>query len=177
MARSLRDTIEALRRSVSAVIDGSVLPPGAPGFDEDYRHGFRIGATRLLHGLTRDVELVEMMPAYALPNTANWCLGLVNLRGRLIPVYDLKPLLEGAQAAGTSPKLLISGADDFATGLVIDGTPSPVPVGPDSLVADDSIVPAVLRAATRAVYRIGEETWVEPDYDALFGDLAARAAL
>lgn len=176
MARSLRDTIEALRRSVSAVIDGSAVAQSAPEIDENRRHGFRVGRTPLLHELARDVELTELMPAYSLPNTAHWCLGLINLRGRLIPVYDLKPLLEGALPDTARPKLLISGSGDLAAGLVIDDTPAPVIVEPGRLVPDaDRAVPAVLRGATRGVYRMAGEAWIDPDYDALFSDLAARA--
>lgn len=178
MARSLRDTIEALRRSVSAVIDRSALPETAPEIDENRRHGFRIGQVPLLHELTRDVELIELMPAYPLPNTAHWCLGLVNLRGRLIPVYDLNPLLGRAQPAPTGAKLLISGAGELATGLVIDDTPTAIIVEPSRRATVDwggGVVPPVLREAVRAVYEIAGESWIDPDYDALFADLAARA--
>ncbi len=177
MARDLHDTIDALRQSVSTVIDGSALSRVASELDGNRRHGFRVGRTRLLHELTREVELVDMRPAYALPNTAHWCLGLVNLRGRLIPVYDLETLLEGTRSEPERARLLVSGSDDLATGLVIHDTPILMVVTPDCLVAEHGMVPAGLRTATRAVYRIGGESWIDPDYDALFADLAAHAVL
>ncbi len=66
-------------------------------------------------------EVISQPAIAPLPGTSAWLLGLCNLRGNLVPVYQL----HGALAAPLPPQplVLIIGRGDQALGLVIDQLP------------------------------------------------------
>ena len=71
------------------------------------RYGFRIGDFRFVHDLNLPVELMELPRCFELPNASVWFSGLVNLRGNLVPVFDLKSLLGEAGPSGDRQMLLV----------------------------------------------------------------------
>ena len=46
--------------------------------------------------------------------------GVINLRGSIVPVYDLRPLLGLGEAANTGGKTVIATVDDEVFGLIVD---------------------------------------------------------
>ena len=149
----------------------------APGDGEDVhthvqRYGFRIGANQLLHDLNLPVELGEAPRCFPLPNSGAWFRGLMNLRGNLVPVFDLADLIEGEEIRPRRQMLLVIGSGDRAAGLIIDGTPMQISVDTGHRVDDPEDVPQVLRDHLRAAYQFAGGLWLEVDFDALFQTLA-----
>lgn len=58
------------------------------------RLGFRIGNLGLLIAEQATSELSEVLAICPIPFSKNWLLGLMNLRGNLMPVFDLYELLK-----------------------------------------------------------------------------------
>lgn len=85
------------------------------------RLGFRIGGTALLIPPGTLAEVVDLPPIHRLPNTPTWCLGLVNLRGNIAPVFNLHALLDEESKARSH--LLILGKGAETVGFLIDGLP------------------------------------------------------
>jgi len=140
------------------------------------RYGFRIGACRLVHDLSLAVELIELPRCYDLPNSSAWFSGLVNLRGNLVPVFDLKSLLGISAPTGYRQMLLVIGSGERVAGLVIDGTPDHINLEADSRVDEPNHVPEILREHLQGAYDYGGEIWYEADYEGLFQSLAQRTA-
>lgn len=138
------------------------------------RYGFRIGASRFVHDLSFAVELIELPACYDLPNSSEWFSGLVNLRGNLVPVFDLKNLLGGTGPTGERQMLLVMGGGETVAGLVIDGTPDHISIDAGSRVERPDSVPEILRDHLEGAYEFAGETWYQPDYKGLFGSLAQR---
>lgn len=139
-----------------------------------HRYGFRVGGARFLHDLSLGVELVDMQRLYELPNAGEGFAGLVNLRGNLVPVFDLKPLLGEETAEPDKQMLLVIGTGDHAAALAIDGNPERVTLDAADRVDEASRVPELLRDRLRGLYARAGQTWMEPDYEALFEALAGR---
>ena len=53
------------------------------------RYGFRIGPLRLMVAPSVLNEVLQEVPVYGLPGSPPWIAGLLNLRGNLVPVFDL----------------------------------------------------------------------------------------
>ena len=140
------------------------------------RYGFRVGAWSLLFDPVLSSELVDREQLCALPNSAPWFIGLANVRGTLTPVFDLENALHEAAAFSQGRKLLVIGVRTRAAALVIDEMPHRLVLDPTAVaplpLQSDPIAPFV-----RAAYRLEESSWLDLDYNLLFGELCARGTL
>ncbi len=140
------------------------------------RYGFRIGACRFVHDVSLEVELIELPHCYGLPNSSVWFSGLVNLRGNLVPAFDLKSLLGGGGSTGGRQMLLVIGSGERAAALVIDGTPDHISIDAGNRVEQPQHVPEVLQDHLQGAYEYAGETWYQVSYEGLFESLAQRTA-
>lgn len=88
------------------------------------RYGFKIGDLGLLINPDVGSEVLSMPQIATLPNTPSGFLGLINLRGNLVPVYELRNLLDlPPRPASVTAMVLVFGKDDSAVGITIEGYP------------------------------------------------------
>jgi twitching motility protein PilI len=176
MTAELLSPTVALTRYFVAPDQEQGMPDGAGISTPIQRYGFRIGGCRFVHDLTLAVELIELPHCYDLPNSSVWFSGLVNLRGNLVPVFDLKSLLGGTGPAGDRQMLLVIGNGDTVAGLVIDGTPDHISIDTGSRIEQPQHVPEILQEHLQGAYEFAGETWYQANYEGLFGSLARRTA-
>jgi len=120
MNRPLLDPLVALgRRFVLPLMETPARP--AKESKVSTRIGFRLGSSTLLALPGTLAEIMDPPPVYRLPNTPDWCLGMINLRGNLLPVFNAHALL--GEPATRQPRLLILGSGTEAAGLMVDGLP------------------------------------------------------
>jgi twitching motility protein PilI len=136
------------------------------------RFGARVGDIGLLVPLGMLSEVVEDVKIYPLPTTPQWFHGLINLRGSLIPVFNLKMLFQMDDKRVETTNLLVLNTGEAAVGLLIDGLPV-------TLDASESIelfpmLPPALREYSKAVYVQDDEVWVEFDFDGFFGAVCSQ---
>lgn len=116
-------------------------------------------------------EVLERMPIYPLPKAPTELLGLVNLRGNLIPVFDIKPLLELDRSTLHDKNcLLILGAGDKAVGILIDGLPQLA--NTSHSLSRLPPLPATLRSHVTKAYIQNHDVWLEFDHYGFFGALS-----
>jgi len=137
------------------------------------RLGFNVGNLHFLVAFDSASELSEMVPVFALPNTAAWFQGLANLHGNLVPVFDLARLL----ATGRDPKavsmLLVLGQREAAAAIVVDGLPRRLRLDSAAKV-DLPALPEAIRDYIRGAYLHENEIWLEFDHGRFFPATAAR---
>ena len=92
------------------------------------RFGFQVGDIGLLVPTGMRSELVEETEIYPLPTTPTWFPGLINLRGGLVPVFDLRRLFKIDDLAGRKPGLLVLNTGTEAVSVLIDSLPLPVDI-------------------------------------------------
>ena len=80
-----------------------------------------------------DIQLVEEVVTkgrvHPLPDMPPRLLGMLRLRGELVPVVDIAPLLELELAAGT-PAILVVDVDGARLGVAVDATHDVVSLAP-----------------------------------------------
>jgi purine-binding chemotaxis protein CheW len=136
------------------------------------RQAFRIGHMRLLAPFATASELTEMPNVYPLPRMPANLLGLVNLHGRIVPLFDLAALFETQHLPREKRMLLVIGHGDAAAGIVIDGLPRRMVFQPENEI----ITPALSAAAAGAVlatYVNGQDAWFEFNYAQLLDQLVS----
>lgn len=130
------------------------------------RFGFRVGEIGLLVPPGMLSELVEESEIYPLPTTPSWFRGLINLRGSLVPVFDLKKLFEIQGESTEVTNLVVLNSGEEAVGILIDGLP--VTLDATKVPEQSPPLPPVLRKYSQTVYVRDQEIWVEFDFDGFF---------
>ncbi len=79
-------------------------------------------------------ELIKLPLVTPVPRTAESCLGIISLRGTIVPVIDLSRILKlGAQPVTRSTRVLVLRAEGDPIGLVVDRVTSVVRIERDSI--------------------------------------------
>jgi len=134
------------------------------------RQGFRIGHMRLAAPFATTSELVEMPNVYPLPRMPANLLGLVNLHGRIVPLFDLANLFETTHLPREKRMVLVLGHGNDAAGVVIDGLPRRLVFTPDDQIIPPAL-PAAAATAVTTTYLQGKDAWFEFDYAQLLDHL------
>jgi len=140
--------------------------------DDVVRQAFRIGHMRLIAPFDTASELTEMPNVYPLPRMPDNLLGLVNLHGRIVPLFDLAALFETEHMPREKRMLLVMGHGNNAAGIVIDGLPRRMVFAPDSRILPPAL-PEGPAAAIVATYLAGNDAWFEFDYAQLLDQLVS----
>ena len=138
------------------------------------RYGFRIGSIGLVVAEDKDCEVIDDASISPIPNTPVWLCGLLNLRGNLVPVFDLKLLFGIEQQNQDKQRLLMVDEGDMAVALRIDGLPRVVDTRHRS--ARLPPMPEVLREHVHAAYVHEDTIWLDVDVEAFFASLGAQIA-
>jgi|SRR5687767_14911174 twitching motility protein PilI len=140
--------------------------------NEVVRQAFRVGHMRLLAPFAKASELTEMPNVYPLPRMPANLLGLVNLHGRIVPLFDLAALFETEHLPREKRMLLVIGHGKDAAGIVIDGLPRRMAFAPESRILPPAL-PEGPAAAIVATYLAGDDAWFEFDYAQLLDQLVS----
>lgn len=130
------------------------------------RFGFRIGDLGLLVPVGMVSELIEDVEIYSLPTTPDWFRGLMNLRGGLVPVFDLKWLFEMQTGGGKTPKLLVLNERVHAVGVLIDMLPKSIWL--DQPLPQTPPLPPLLGQYSMGAYVKDQDIWIEFDFEGFF---------
>lgn len=147
-------------------------PGGVPGAARasidglQARQGFRVGTLNLMIRYADGSELTELPPLHRLPNAPHWLLGMANLHGMLVPVFDLARWLGIERPAAVKPMLLVLGHGADAAGVVIEGLPERLRWSAGQ-IADAATVPEALAPVAQRAVLIGERLWFDLDTLAL----------
>jgi twitching motility protein PilI len=134
---------------------------------EPLRFGVRVVDIGLLIPSGMLSEVVEDAKIYPLPTAPHWFQGLINLRGTLVPIFNLKVLFQiDKPDTEDGTNLLVLNSDDQAAGFLIDGLPMALNV--TQSLTQIPLLPAVLREHAHVVYVQDGRVWVEFDFDGLF---------
>ena len=108
----------------------------------------RLGEARYALDLAAIAEVVPVPVATRVPDQPVWLSGVVNWRGRVLPVLDIR-LLMGVTAVplASSARLVVLAADDVLVGVLAEAVPGVHP-GP---LSDAEAPPATLAGEAAAL--------------------------
>jgi chemotaxis signal transduction protein len=81
---------------------------------------FRIGGELHACDILLVQEVVTRMPVHALPDMPERLLGVLRLRGELVPVVDVAPALELRLEAGRTPAVLVTESEAGRVGVAAE---------------------------------------------------------
>lgn len=128
------------------------------------RYGFRTAGLGLLIRQGVGSEVVPMMPIATIPNSPIWLLGMINLRGNLVPVCDLRLVIgEESEASQEKPMILVLDKGEQTVGFLIDG----YPIALTALRPANQLpgLPQLLEKHVQTMIATNEEVWLEFDHE------------
>ena len=109
-----------------------------------------MGGLHLMIGYEDGSQLTELPQVFRMPNAPRWMLGMANLHGTLIPVFDLAAYLGIEREATDRRFLLVLGHGADAAGVVIEQSVAPASTrGGSPVFRPDSIRPGLPGSALR----------------------------
>ncbi|MDI3280114.1 MAG: chemotaxis protein CheW [Bacillota bacterium] len=82
---------------------------------------FRLGQAEYAVTLDQVQEIINVSEIARVPHAPPYVLGVLNLRGRILPVIDLKKRLNlGRTEIGESSRIVVAKVDDVVVGLLVD---------------------------------------------------------
>ena len=122
-------------------------------------------------------EIRGWAPSTTLPHTPDHVLGVINLRGSVIPVIDmairlgLKPIEPTERSA-----IIVTQIASKLVGLLVENVSDMITVKNSDLQPAPDVLPEAERALTRAIIPVNNEMICYLDLDALFPNVEELAA-
>jgi len=133
--------------------------------------GIRIGDFGFLLPVSAHCEVIERPIVHPIPNVQAWFNGLLNRRGRIVPVIDLAMLL-GASSFPQQRWLFSMGQEEKNFAVWLDDYPQLLSSG-EFEIAPPPVLPTPLQNLTVDAYRHNGQTWLRVVFDALLQNLMA----
>ncbi|MGV8940469.1 MAG: chemotaxis protein CheW [Lysobacter sp.] len=125
-----------------------------------------LGRDRYAFELLRVQEVVRMSPIIALRGTATAMLGVMNLRGRVVPVFDLAQWLgTGRVDPDEHARIIVVERDDELIGVLVSAVDDVVTLSREHI---EPPLPGTDSSGMVGIARIGRQPTVLLDADALF---------
>ncbi len=141
------------------------------------RYGFIIEDVGFLIQENIVCEVVVDFKLFAIPNTSTWMRGWVNVRGNLVPVYDMSGLLGFDSDIRRYNKLLIIDKGVDAIGVLVSKLPQSFNVSEWEKSSDLNDLPGTLSGFVSQSYFSNEIIWLDFNYKDYFLSIKKDIAL
>jgi len=138
------------------------------------RFGFSVGQINMLVPEGLYCELLTEHQVTPLPNSPEHVIGLINLRGNIVPVYSISKFL--SQPKLTPKYAYLIGAPEEGAALLINDKPSLIDLTDVSPRPDvDHSIPEFLSECIGAAYSVNGRLWLSLNHEGLFSRLTLPA--
>ncbi len=139
------------------------------------RQGFCISDYNFMVKFEDGNQLIEIPNIYPLPNAPNWFLGMANVSGQTLPVFNLKSYfsIKDSQNHKKKPMLFILQQAENATGIIIDGLLERLVIH-DEQIQHNIDIPNNLGNFINNAYLLNQEIWYDIDCLAFLNEIETR---
>jgi len=166
--------LQQFERAVVAGDNGGAVAGSREAME--VREGFVVGPLHFAIRYEYGNMLVDPPPFIRLPNAPAWFLGMSNIDGALVPVFDLAELTGVGHRAGEKQMLLVLGHGEEQAGVLIDGIPSRLRLAASNRLEEFVPTPH-LAGCVAGAYRADDIDWMDLKHNALlerFAELLAH---
>ena len=149
----------------------STTPGDALGGEQPFRQfvGFRIGEEHYAIAITKIQEIILMKPITRLPQVPDSIEGLINLRGNVIPVVNMRKRFGlPAKDFDDETRTVVVNTHDKTVGCVVDEVTQVMRVSADQIQAVPISVSGAARRFISGVARLEDQLLIVLDIDRLF---------
>jgi purine-binding chemotaxis protein CheW len=122
-------------------------------------------------------EIIRFQESTAVPTAPGYVDGVINLRGRIIPVMDMSSRFGLKRAETTkSTRIIVAGTAGMRVGLVVDAVTEVMMVSDDAVEPTPPVVSGMDSAYIRGIAKLSEQLVILLDLGALFSEYVATAS-
>jgi purine-binding chemotaxis protein CheW len=140
---------------------------------------FELGDERYGLDIATVYEIIRHQPITAVPQAPAFVEGVINLRGRIIPVVDLRDRFGMTEGEITkASRIVVCEAAGTRVGLVVDGVSEVLMIAAEAIEPTPDVAAGIDAAYLRGIAKLGERLIILLDLNGLFGaaDAVALAA-
>ena len=169
-----QENSESILKNFAAGLD--LFDPFQGLVDDDnvlnLRYGYQLGGVNLLIDEFAVSEVIKKPVIYPVPNTPSWIQGLLNLRGILVPVFNLKKHL-GLEEEIKSDTLLVIDKGERAFSTFVDTLPVSINVDDEefSETSTPDNIPDILNPFVKKAFKYKDDIWFEINHEAFIKDI------
>lgn len=139
---------------------------------------FHIGKEEFGIDITKVQEINRMIEVTRMPNTPSYIEGAVNLRGKIIPIVNLRKKLGlGLVEHDKSTRIMVVEVEGKVLGFIVDSVSEVLRIQDPRIEAPPSISDSTESAYIEGVINLADRILMLLDLDALFGQGAKGGKL
>lgn len=121
-------------------------------------------------------EIIRFQECTAVPASPAFVDGVINLRGRIIPVMDMASRFGQRRSETTkSTRIIVAGTNGMRVGLVVDAVTEVLMVSEEAVEPTPGVASGYDAAYIRGIAKVGEELVILLNLGTLFGDQEGQA--
>ena len=138
---------------------------------------FQVGGEEYAVPVATVTEIVRLQKTYVVPDVPPYIRGVINLRGKVIPLLDVRSRFGLADAAYTDRTVVVViELGDATTGLVVDGVSDVTEIPPDRIESHSGLRAAAGSSMVKGMGRRDDRVSFVLDIDSLIQTSSIRAA-
>lgn len=140
---------------------------------------FRVAEERYAISVIHVTEIVRLQRTYAMPDVPHYVRGVINLRGRVLPLVDVRRRIHIEDLPYNDRTLIIVLADgsQTMTGLVVDSVDDVIEIPDEALEATTARHQGHAKGMVHSVGKIDDEVYFVMNLTALLQDAPSQAPL
>src|SRR5919201_1718459 len=164
------------RMQSTAAKDRDHTQDAAAAGDEQQLVVFHLGAELYGVEIARVHEIIRLMTVTRVPRAPSFVEGVINLRGKVIPVVDLRrrfrlPVAEHTRAS----RIVVVELGDHVVGIVVDGVSEVLRVNTATIEPPSPVVAGIDSAYLSGIAKVGDELIILLDLDRVLAREERRA--
>jgi purine-binding chemotaxis protein CheW len=138
---------------------------------------FELGDERYGLDIATVFEIIRHQPITAVPQAPAFVRGVINLRGRIIPVVDLRDRFGMAEGSLTkATRIVVCEAAGTRLGLIVDGVSEVLMIAAETIETTPDVAAAGDVGYLRGIAKLGDRLIILLDLDGLLDDTVATLA-
>lgn len=130
---------------------------------------FRLGSGEYAIDIMQAKEIIKMEKITLIPNAPYFVEGVINLRGNIIPIIDLKKRFNLEESEGDkNTGIIIAKIEDVDMGIMIDSVSKVVSISNSDIQPPPSMLQGIGQRYIKGVGKLEDKLLVVLDLDKLF---------
>lgn len=135
--------------------------------------GFTVGSEEFCVDILKVQEIIRMVPITGMPNAPDYVEGVINLRGKVIPIIDFRKrfhIFEAASVEEQHKRIVVVSIASATIGLVVDQVSQVIKLNSDQISPTPAVAKGYEADSIIGVGRIGEKLLIILDLEKIFSE-------